>query len=98
MSIYRIHFRWKEKEIQLKASSLDLSHPCFVSIKDIIFPKAGRLIIDPSEDEIRKNFSDTINLMIPVNTVILIEEIKENCPPEKTSRFTVIEGSGEKKE
>ncbi len=33
MSLYRVHFKWKEKEVELVAKSLDLTHPYFVSIK-----------------------------------------------------------------
>jgi len=41
-----------EKEYQLMARSLDLTHPYFVSIKDLVFPKGKNLIIDPSEDDV----------------------------------------------
>ncbi len=77
MSIYRVHFKWKEKELQLKASSLDLTHPYFVSIKDLILKKESKLIIDPSEDDVRRLFGQSEHLMIPFQTVSLIEELKE---------------------
>ena len=77
MSLYRVHFKWKEKEIQLTAKSLDLTHPYFVSIKDIVLPAEKKLIIDPSEDDIRKTFGETNHIMIPFQSVILIEELVE---------------------
>ena len=77
MSLYRVHFKWKEKEIQLTAKSLDLTHPYFVSIKDIVFPQEKKLIIDPSDDDIRKAFGETNHIMIPFQSVILIEELLE---------------------
>ncbi len=80
MSIYRVHFTWKEKQVLLKARSLDLTHPYFVSIKDLVFTKASRLVIDPSEDEVLKEFGGSDHLMIPFQTVILIEEIKDDNP------------------
>ena len=52
MALFRVHFQWKEKEYELTARSLDLTHPYFVSIKNIVFPKGKKLIIDPSEDEV----------------------------------------------
>lgn len=79
MSIYRVHFKWKDKDLQLKASSLDLTHPYFVSIKDLILKKESKLIIDPSEDEVRRLFGQAEHLMIPFQTVSLIEELKENA-------------------
>ena len=80
MSIYRVHFTWKEKQVLLKARSLDLTHPYFVSIKDLVFTKASRLVLDPSEDEVLKEFGGSDHLMIPFQTVILIEEIKDDNP------------------
>ena len=77
MSLYRVHFTWKEKEITLRARSLDLTHPYFVSIKDIILPGKNQLIIDPSEDEIIKTFGEADHFMIPFQKVFLIEELKD---------------------
>lgn len=80
MSIYRVHFTWKEKQVLLKARSLDLTHPYFVSIKDLVFTKTSRLVIDPSEDDVLKEFGGSDHLMIPFQAVILIEEIKDKNP------------------
>ena len=74
MSVYKVHFKWKEKEYCLSARSLDLTHPYFVSIKDLIWPGKSGLIINPDEDEIKKLFGSADHLMIPFQTVLLIEE------------------------
>ncbi|MFW5712628.1 MAG: DUF1820 family protein [Spirochaetota bacterium] len=97
MSLYRVHFTWNEKEVVLKARSLDLTHPYFVSIKDIILPKKNQLIIDPSEDEILKTFGEADHLMLPFQKVYLIEELK-NTPEADSSRvtpFTLVENEDE---
>ena len=78
MSVYRVYFKWKGKEISLSAKQLDLTHPYFVSIKDLIFDDSSKLIINPSEDEIRKTFLKSKHLMIPFQAVILIEELKND--------------------
>ncbi len=95
MSIYRVHFKWKEKDLVLRAKGLDLTHPYFVSITDIVFPKGKKIIIDPSEDEVRRNFGKADHLMIPFQTVSLIEEFKEGEPEETgvVREFKVIEES-----
>jgi len=77
VSTYRVHFTWKEKKVILEARSLDLTHPYFVSIKDLLFPKKTKLVINPSEDELRKEFSEADHLMIPFQAVSLIEEISD---------------------
>ena len=74
MNIFRVHFTWKEKAYELKARSLDMTHPYFVSIKDLVLPADNGVLINPADDEIRKNFSDVRQLMLPFQSVSLIEE------------------------
>ena len=80
MSLYRVHFNWKEKKIILNARSLDPHPPYFVSIKDLVFFKESRLLIDPNEDEVLKEFGGSDHLMIPFQAVGLIEEICDDNP------------------
>jgi len=61
--------------VQLTAKSLDLTHPYFVSIKDIVFPRGKKIIIDPQEEEVQKSFSDADHIMIPLQSIIIIEEL-----------------------
>lgn len=95
LSLYRVHFKWKEKEIQLTAKSLDLTHPYFVSIKDLVFPKGKKLIINPAEDEIIKTFGFAKHLMIPFQAVSLIEEIAK-ADSGKVMHFPLAEDSRKK--
>lgn len=100
MSVYEVHFKWKDKEISLKAKSLDMTHPYFVSIKDLIFPDTPKLIIDPTEDEVRNRFGNAEHIMIPFQSVSLIEEFTDEEQleeREKVRRFTVIDKDTEKK-
>ena len=60
------------------ARSLDLTHPYFVSIRDLVFPTEQKLVINPSEEEIRRTFGSADHLMIPFQTVSLIEEMTED--------------------
>jgi len=66
--------------VVLKARSLDLTHPYFVSIKDLVFTRESRLVIDPSEDAVLKEFGGSDHLMIPFQAVALIEEISDDNP------------------
>jgi hypothetical protein len=78
VSIYRVHFKWKDKEIELMARSLDLTHPYFVSIKGLVFPTEKKLVINPLEEETQRTFGGSDHLMIPFQTVVLIEELPDN--------------------
>ena len=78
MNIFRVHFTWKEKEYELKAHSLDMTHPYFVAIKDLVLPDESSVLINPADDEIRKKFSAVRQLMLPFQSVSLIEEFTED--------------------
>jgi hypothetical protein len=91
---YRVHFTWKGKELELSARSLDLTHPYFVSIKDLLLPQGPKLIINPAEDDMMKFFGKAKHLMIPFQTVQLIEELPDEAPePSRVRSFTIIEGN-----
>ena len=93
LSIYRVHFKWKEKEYQLSAKKLDLTHPYFVSIKELLLPEASNLIINPEQDDMIKYFGKANHLMIPFQTVSLIEERDEE-PKDRVRSFKVVTGNG----
>lgn len=78
MNVFRVHFTWKEKEYTLKAHSLDMTHPYFVAIKDLILPEKNSLLINPADDDIRKNFGEVRQLMLPFQSVSLIEEFTKD--------------------
>ena len=99
MPLYKVHFKWKDKEMELSARSLDLTHPYFVSIRDILLPEGPKLIINPAQDELLKTFGKASHLMIPFQTVQLIEELPDETPaPSRVRSFTVIESTGKKDE
>ena len=74
-----------------------MTHPYFVSIKDLILPEPNPLVINPAADELRKDFEETNHIMLPFQTVSLIEELEEK----KTGyvkKFTVLENDADRKE
>lgn len=91
MNVFRVHFTWKEKEYSLKAYSLDMTHPYFVSIKDLVLPEKSSVLINPADDEIRKNFGEVRQLMLPFQSVSLIEEYREDPDLKKDEK----KGKGE---
>jgi hypothetical protein len=94
VSIYRVHFKWKGKDVELCAKSLDLTHPYFVSIKDLIFPAVSSLIINPSDDDLKRAFGDANHLMIPFQMVSLVEELPET-EHARVMPFSLVERSPE---
>jgi hypothetical protein len=92
VSLYRVHFKWKEKEVELMAKSIDLTHPYFVSIKNLVFSTERKLVINPLEEEVRHTFGKADHLMIPFQTVLLIEELPENAEG-KVMPFSLVNGT-----
>jgi len=88
MNVFRVHFTWKEKEYTLKAYSLDMTHPYFVSIKDLLLPEESSVLINPADDEIRKKFGRVRQLMLPFQSVSLIEEFVDDPDMEKKGSKT----------
>ena len=80
--------------MQLQARSLDLTHPYFVSIKDLVFPKGKSLIINPSEDDLRRAFGEANHLMIPFQSVSLIEELPDEGMRSKVMPFELVDEEG----
>ena len=88
--MYRVHFKWKGKEVQLSAKSLDLTHPYFVSIKDIVFERDQQIIINPTAEDVRRTFGSAEHLMLPFQTVTLIEEFPESAAS-RIRPFTLVD-------
>jgi hypothetical protein len=93
LSLYRVHFKWKGKDVTLSARSLDLTHPYFVSIKELYFPTEESIIINPAEDDLRRAFSESDHVMIPFQTVALIEELRED-EKHKVMPFSIVDSDG----
>ncbi|GAB6089732.1 DUF1820 family protein [Spirochaeta dissipatitropha] len=95
MTIYRVEFLYNDKKYSLKARGLDMTHPYFVSIAELIMPEE-KVIIDPETEDIRKKFGKTEHLMIPLQSIQLIEVF--NSDPDKTGEekmrnFSVLSNS-----
>lgn len=78
MSMYRLHLKWKNKDISLMAKKLDMTHPYFVSIKDLIFSKESNYLINPNDKMIYNEFKNAKNLMFPFQIVTMIEELDDD--------------------
>ena len=90
MPNYKVHFTLKDTEYQLVAESLDLSHPYFVSIKDMDLSYEEGLVVNPHLENTKKRFGDTNHIMIPFQCVALIETVPSREQKSKPARLQVI--------
>lgn len=73
--MYKVHFRLKDTDYELVAASLDLSHPYFVSIKEMDLSYEEGIVVNPHLENTKRRFKDTANIMIPFQNVSLIESV-----------------------
>ncbi len=90
MPYYKVHFSLKDVEYQLVAESLDLSHPYFVSIKDMDLSYEEGLVVNPHLENTKKRFEHTNNIMIPFQCVALIETVPSRDKKQKPSKLQVV--------
>ena len=88
--MYKVHFRLKDETYELVAESLDLSHPYFVSIKDMVLDYDEGVVVNPHLENTRKRFQDAINLMIPFQNCDLIERVPERNPKKATRTRKIV--------
>ena len=88
--MYKVHFRLQDEDFELFANSLDLSHPYFVSIKDFDFSYQEGLVVNPHLENTKKRFRDTTTIMIPFQSVILIEVIRAKDPLKNDLKVVTI--------
>ncbi len=83
--MFKVHFRLKDTDYELVAGSLDLSHPYFVSIKDMDLSYEEGLVVNPHLENTKKRFKDVSNIMIPFQSVALIEAVPPRDQKSKSS-------------
>ncbi|MDJ0836050.1 MAG: DUF1820 family protein [Acidobacteriota bacterium] len=73
--MFKVHFQLKGEEYELVAGDLDLSHPYFVSIKELDLDYEEGFVVNPHLENTKKRFQNTDNIMIPLQNVALIESV-----------------------
>jgi hypothetical protein len=49
----------------------------FVEVEDLIFQSASSLVVDPSEEKLKEEFSGVERTRIPIHSVIRIDELEK---------------------
>lgn len=77
-SLYRITFLNHGKIYILYCRYVGASHLWgFNEIGDFVFDLRNGLVIDPTEERLREEFSDTKMLHLPIPSIMRIEEVKK---------------------
>ena len=75
-SIYRVIFHNQGNIIELYAHEVSQTGLyAFVEIGDLIFGERSKLVVDPSEEQLKSQFSGVKRTYIPLHSVVRIDEV-----------------------
>jgi len=90
-NIYKIQFHNQGQLYELYAREVTQSNMyAFVEIADIIFGEKSKLVVDPSEERLKAEFSHVNRTFIPLHAIVRIDQV------EKEGVNKIIESQGEK--
>ncbi|MEM7195174.1 MAG: DUF1820 family protein [Pseudomonadota bacterium] len=88
--IYKIQFHSQGQLYELYAREVSQSNMyAFVEVADIIFGERSKLVVDPSEERLKAEFSQVNRTYIPLHSVVRIDEV------EKEGVNKIIEAGGD---
>ena len=77
-AVFRIQFRHQDQLIELYAHGVGQSDMmAFIEISDLIFNNKTEMLIDPSEEKLKAEFSDVKSTYIPIHSIIRIDEVEK---------------------
>jgi hypothetical protein len=78
MRIFRVSFHNNGKVYQLHAQQIGQAELYgFVEVRELLFGEHTSVVIDPSEEKLRTEFAGVERLILPIHSVIRIEEVEK---------------------
>jgi hypothetical protein len=62
----------------------------FIEVEELVFGQRSTVVLDPSEERIKTEFEGVKCTMLPMHSVLRIDEVKK----QGTSRISPVEGGG----
>src|SRR5918992_482114 len=60
----------------------------FIEVEDLVFGERSSVVVDPTEERIRSEFSGVKRTYLPMHSVLRVDEVKK----QGVSRITALEG------
>ncbi|NKB78114.1 MAG: DUF1820 family protein [Gammaproteobacteria bacterium] len=77
-TIYKVHFHNQGQVYELYAREVTQSNMyAFVEVADFIFGEKSKLLVDPSEERMKTEFSQVNRTFIPLQSIIRIDEVEK---------------------
>lgn len=90
--LYKVIFHNQGKIYEIYARSVHQGAMFgFIEIEKLVFGEKTSLVLDPSEENLKSEFSDVSRTYIPMHSVIRIDEVNKQGTP----KITETGGSGE---
>lgn len=88
--VYKVQFHNQGKLYELYAREVSQSDLyAFIEVSGIIFGEKAKVVVDPSEERLKAEFSQVNRTHIPLHAVVRIDEV------EKEGVNKIIDGGGE---
>jgi hypothetical protein len=62
----------------------------FIEVEELVFGERSTVVLDPSEERIKSEFSGVKRTYLPLHSVLRIDEVKK----QGVSKITALEGTG----
>ncbi len=77
-NIYKIQFHNQGQLYELYAREVTQSNLyAFIEVADIIFGEKSKLVVDPSEERLKAEFSQVNRTYIPLHSVVRIDQVEK---------------------
>lgn len=89
--IYKVVFHNQGSVYELHAREVSQSSMyAFIEVGDIIFGERSRLVVDPSDERLKAEFSGVRRTFIPMHAVVRIDEVDK----EGQNKIVSVDGGG----
>ncbi len=61
----------------------------FIEVEELVFGERSSVVLDPSEERVKSEFTDVKCTMLPMHSILRIDEVKK----QGVSKITAFEGS-----
>jgi hypothetical protein len=84
-TLYKVIFHNQGKIYEIYAKSVGQGAMFgFIEIEQLVFGEKTSIVVDPSEENLKSEFSEVSRTYIPMHSVIRIDEVKKQGTPKIT--------------
>lgn len=92
-TVYKVMFVNEGKVYEVYARSVGPASVIgFVEIEGLLFGERSSVLVDPSEERLRSEFAGVERTMIPMHSVVRIDQVAKRG----TAKITALDGGGDK--